>query len=73
MSEISVNITTTFDAKKHADFMENYLESLSSLERLLRLLLDIIKDEFKMVGYLKLNAAQALLLLNMTENEVTVG
>lgn len=50
---ISVNITTTFDAKKHADFMENYLDSLSSLERLLRLLLDIIKDEFKMVGLLK--------------------
>ena len=50
---ISVNITTTFDAKKHADFMENYLDFLSSLERLLRLLLDTIKDEFKMVGLLK--------------------
>ena len=39
-----MNIKTTFDAQKQAQYMANYLDSLSSVERLHRLLLDVIKD-----------------------------
>ena len=54
-------------------FMTGYLEALSLLERLHRLLLDVIKDEFERVGLLEINAVQALLLFNIGENEVTAG
>ena len=49
-----------------------YLEALSLSERLNRLLLDVIKDEFERVGILEVNAVQAMLLFNIGENEVTV-
>lgn len=54
-------------------FMTQYLEALSLVERLHRLLLDVIKDEFERVGVLEINAVQALLLFNVGENEVTAG
>lgn len=54
-------------------FMVGYLESLSLVERLHRLLLDVIKDEFERVGVLEINAVQALLLFNIGDNEVTAG
>ncbi|MDA3888464.1 MAG: MarR family transcriptional regulator [Allgaiera sp.] len=54
-------------------FMEGYLESLSLIERLHRLLLDVIKDEFERLGLLEINAVQALLLFNIGDNEVTAG
>lgn len=54
-------------------FMVGYLEALSLVERLHRLLLDVIKDEFERVGVLELNAVQALLLFNIGDNEVTAG
>lgn len=54
-------------------FMMGYLEALSLVERLHRLLLDVIKDEFERVGVLEINAVQALLLFNIGDNEVTAG
>ena len=54
-------------------FMTGYLEALSLVERLHRLLLDVIKDEFERVGVLEINAVQALLLFNIGDNEVTAG
>ncbi|QUJ77098.1 MarR family transcriptional regulator [Sulfitobacter albidus] len=54
-------------------FMIAYLEALSLVERLHRLLLDVIKDEFERVGVLEINAVQALLLFNIGDNEVTAG
>ncbi|WP_375228739.1 MarR family winged helix-turn-helix transcriptional regulator [Roseobacter sp. S98] len=54
-------------------FMISYLEALSLVERLHRLLLDVIKDEFERVGVLEINAVQALLLFNIGDNEVTAG
>ena len=54
-------------------FLVGYLESLSLVERLHRLLLDVIKDEFERVGVLEINAVQALLLFNIGDNEVTAG
>ncbi|WP_166416573.1 MarR family winged helix-turn-helix transcriptional regulator [Cochlodiniinecator piscidefendens] len=58
---------------KQANFMVNYLEALALVERLHRLLLDVIKDEFERVGVLEINAVQALLLFNIGDNEVTAG
>ena len=54
-------------------FMSGYLEALSLVERLHRLLLDVIKDEFERVGILEINPVQALLLFNIGDNEVTAG
>ena len=50
-----------------------YLDSLSLVERLHRLLLDVIKDEFERLGVLEINPVQALLLFNIGEHEVTAG
>ena len=50
-----------------------YLESLALVERLHRLLLDVIKDEFERLGMLEVNSVQALLLFNIGEHEVTAG
>tara|TARA_R110002124_G_scaffold140322_1_gene304755 strand:+ start:126 stop:704 length:579 start_codon:yes stop_codon:yes gene_type:complete len=58
---------------REKDFMLGYLEALSLVERLHRLLLDVIKDEFERVGVLDINAVQALLLFNIGDNEVTAG
>ncbi len=55
------------------EFISDYLESLALVERLHRLLLDVIKDEFERLGVLELNAVQALLLFNIGDNEVTAG
>ncbi|MCI5098089.1 MAG: winged helix DNA-binding protein [Rhodobacteraceae bacterium] len=55
------------------EFMTGYLEALALVERLHRLLLDVIKDEFERVGVLEINAVQALLLFNIGDNEVTAG
>ena len=54
-------------------FMTGYLEALALVERLHRLLLDVIKDEFERVGVLEINAVQALLLFNIGDHEVTAG
>ncbi|MFC0279041.1 MarR family winged helix-turn-helix transcriptional regulator [Falsigemmobacter intermedius] len=53
--------------------MPGYLENLALVERLHRLLLDVIKDEFERLGLLEINSVQALLLFNIGENEVTAG
>ncbi len=50
-----------------------YLDSLSLVERLHRLLLDVIKDEFERLAVLEINPVQALLLFNIGEHEVTAG
>ncbi|MEM7547229.1 MAG: winged helix DNA-binding protein [Pseudomonadota bacterium] len=50
-----------------------YIETLALIERLHRLLLDVIKDEFERLGRLDINSVQALLLYNIGENEVTAG
>lgn len=50
-----------------------YLETLGLVERLHRLLLDVIKDEFERLGQLEINAVQALMLFNVGTNEVTAG
>lgn len=53
--------------------MAGYLDTLALVERLHRLLLDVIKDEFERLNLLEINAVQALLLFNVGDNEVTAG
>jgi DNA-binding MarR family transcriptional regulator len=60
------------DAQTSA-FMDSYLDALNLVERLHRLLLDVIKDEFERLGILELNPVQALLLFNVGDHEVTAG
>lgn len=57
----------------HRAFMLGYLENLALIERLHRLLLDVVKDEFERTAMLDINPVQALLLFNIGENEVTAG
>ena len=56
-----------------AAFMDSYLDAFNLVERLHRLLLDVIKDEFERLGVLELNPVQALLLFNVGDHEVTAG
>src|SRR5215510_5656666 len=50
-----------------------YLRALRLIERLNRLLLDVIKDEFDREGGAEINSVQALLLNNMGDDELTAG
>ncbi|MBT6507092.1 MAG: MarR family transcriptional regulator [Marinovum sp.] len=68
-----MNIPSAVTATKERAFMGSYLDALAMVERLHRLLLDVIKDEFERVGSLEINAVQALLLFNVGENELTAG
>lgn len=54
-------------------FRSEYLQALRLIERLHRLLLDVIKDEFDRQGGAELNSVQALLLYNIGESELTAG
>lgn len=68
-----MNMETQIGPGASRGFMTGYLEALALVERLHRLLLDVIKDEFERVGLLEINAVQALLLFNIGDNEVTAG
>ena len=68
-----MNSPTPVEASKQALFMSNYLDTLCLLERLHRLLLDVIKDEFEQLDIFDMNAVQGLLLFNIGENEVSAG
>ncbi|MCV6584060.1 MAG: winged helix DNA-binding protein [Marinibacterium sp.] len=68
-----MSIEMPLDRPGRTGFMSSYLEALALVERLHRLLLDVIKDEFERVGVIEINAVQALLLFNIGDNEVTAG
>ncbi len=55
------------------EFLTRYLDNVALLERLHRLMLDVIKDEFERLGIVDINPVQALLLFNIGDNEVTAG
>lgn len=52
---------------------EAYFRCMQLLDRLHRLMLDLIKDDFERVGRGELTPVQALLLYNLGEAEVTAG
>jgi DNA-binding MarR family transcriptional regulator len=55
------------------EFRTEYLQALRLIERLHRLLLDVIKDEFDRLGGSELNSVQALLMYNIGDSELTAG
>jgi DNA-binding MarR family transcriptional regulator len=62
------------DSPSDAQAMKsNYLVTLRLIERLHRLLLDLIKDEFERIGRTDVNSVQALLLFNIGDVELTAG
>ncbi|MEM7748381.1 MAG: winged helix DNA-binding protein [Pseudomonadota bacterium] len=54
-------------------FRGEYEQALRLIERLHRLLLDVIKSEFDRSGGADLNSVQALLLYNIGDSELTAG
>ncbi|MFY0597615.1 MAG: MarR family transcriptional regulator [Cognatishimia sp.] len=68
-----MSIHSSLESPGDYGFITGYLDTLALVERLHRLLLDVIKDEFERVGVLEINAVQALLLFNIGDNEVTAG
>ena len=68
-----MTIHPALDSGIKLGFAESDLEALALVERLHRLLLDVIKDEFERINVLEINPVQALLLFNIGENEVTAG
>jgi DNA-binding MarR family transcriptional regulator len=70
---VALNIGTQASASEAEDLKSRYLVSLKLVERLHRLLLDVIKDEFERLGRVDVNSVQALLLYNIGDAELTAG
>jgi DNA-binding MarR family transcriptional regulator len=68
-----MSMLSRIETSAEPDFMAQYLDALSLVERLHRLLLDVVKDEFERLGIIEINPVQALLLFNIGEQEVTAG
>ena len=72
-------MSVAIDLARHAapedieEFHSEYLQALRLIERLHRLLLDVIKDEFDRQGGSDLNSVQALLLYNIGDSVLTAG
>jgi DNA-binding MarR family transcriptional regulator len=70
---VALDVTRQRASAQDEDFQSEYLQALRLIERLHRLLLDVIKDEFDRLGGADLNSVQALLLYNIGESELTAG
>ena len=70
---VALNIGTHTATGEAEDLKSRYLVSLKLVERLHRLLLDVIKDEFERLGRSDVNSVQALLLYNIGDAELTAG
>jgi DNA-binding MarR family transcriptional regulator len=70
---VALNMGTHVAVNEAEDLKGRYLVSLKLIERLHRLLLDVIKDEFERIGRADVNSVQALLLYNIGDAELTAG
>src|SRR5215467_2725274 len=70
---VALNIGTIASTEQPEDLKGRYLVSLKLIERLHRLLLDVIKDEFERLGRSDVNSVQVLLLYNIGGAELTAG
>lgn len=68
-----MNLQTAVNNRNAPDNLSTYLDTLGRLERLHRLLLDVVKDEFERLGLIDINSEQGLLLFNIGGQEVTAG
>lgn len=62
-----------YDDETDQEKVEAYFRCLQLLDRLHRLMLDLIKDDFERLGRSDLTPVQALLLYNLGTAEVTAG
>ena len=69
----SAALATAYEDEAGHDLFAGYLETLALVERLHRLLLDVIKDEFERLGHFEINSVQALLLFNIGHKTMTAG
>jgi DNA-binding MarR family transcriptional regulator len=70
---VALNLGSRASVEPAEDLKGRYLVSLKLVERLHRLLLDVIKDEFERLGRSDVNSVQALLLYNIGDAELTAG
>ena len=70
---VALNMGTHASTGGVEDLKGRYLVSLKLVERLHRLLLDVVKDEFERVGRSDVNSVQALLLYHIGDAELTAG
>jgi DNA-binding MarR family transcriptional regulator len=70
---VALNLARNRAPAAEENFGNEYLQALRLIERLHRLLLDVIKDEFDRLGGSDLNPVQALLLYNIGDSELTAG
>jgi DNA-binding MarR family transcriptional regulator len=70
---VALDLGTRAGTEEAEDLKGRYLVSLKLIERLHRLLLDVIKDEFERLGRADVNSVQALLLYNIGDAELTAG
>ena len=73
MQQSALNDALRARAAPMRPHLMSYVETLGLLERMHRLLLDVLKDEFERLGILDVNPVQAMLLYNVGGHEVTAG
>src|SRR6516165_9963891 len=73
MSGIALDMVRACAPAGEESLRGEYLRALRMIERLHRLLLDVIKDEFDRHGGAEINSVQARLLNNMGDDELTAG
>ncbi len=69
----TLNISRDDHAQGEHAYKSSYLVTLKLIERLQRLLLDVLKDELDRIGCKEVNSVQALLLFNIGDMELTAG
>lgn len=70
---VALRISHQVAVNKDALISTEYLQSLRLIERLHRLLLDVIKDEFDRLGGSEITPVQALLIYNIGNTELSAG
>ena len=73
MSQMSVGENENINTIQGSTVLKNYVDSVSLLERLHRLLLDMLKWELDSAGHTQVNNIQALLLYNIGDSEMSAG
>lgn len=70
---VALDFARTGTQADEAGLKSQYLVTLRMIERLHRMLLDVVKDEFDRIGRTDVNSIQALLLFNIGDSELTAG
>lgn len=60
-------------APKETRSLDGYFQTLQMIERLHKLMLDLIKDEFERIGQIDLTPVQAMILYNMSTKDISAG